>query len=628
MNYFNKTSRAKVDTSPLLKAFSRIVHLKDQKLLQENANVDGRSPCGMMNKIASESTKFFSKEYLLSDEAILALKENIIYPHDLDYYPTGTTTCCQIPIDELLKNGFNSGHGFMRTPSDITSALALTTIIFQSNQNMQHGGQSIPCFDFSLAPYVRKTFGKIRKKIARYITSLSQEELNAIAWQETEEITFQACEAFIHNLNSMHSRGGGQTPFTSINYGTDTSHEGRMLIKNLLKATIAGLGHGETPIFPIQVFKLKKGINFNKEDLNYDLYQLALQTTAKRLFPNFSFIDSSFNLDYYDPHNPETEAAYMGCRTRVMSNRHGDETSIGRGNLSFTSINLVKLALLSKSTKDFFARLEFYVDIVTRQLYERFLFQGNKQALDFTFLYSQGVWRGGKSLNPDSKLHEILKQGTLSIGFIGLAECLTSLTGKHHGENKNSWKLGMKIVSFMREKMDKASEEYDLNFTLIATPAEGLSGKFVKNDQESFGKLTNITDRAYYTNSFHIPVHYRIKAMDKIRLEGPFHELCNAGHITYIELDGDVQHNLSALDGIIKAMADHQIGYGSINHPVDQCRACNYQGIIEHICPKCQNGNQSLITRIRRITGYLVGDMDKWNDAKKSEEKSRTKHGV
>lgn len=608
-------------------SFEDIVTTKKQDLIQENANMDGRSPCGMMNKFASEASKFYTKTELLSAEAKQAMKDNFIYPHDLDYYATGTTTCAQIPLGKLLQNGFHTGHGFMRTPSDITSAMALATIVFQSNQNMQHGGQSIPAFDYDLAPFVQRTYMKILKRLNSYPLPWTNEDISKQAWDETERATYQACEAFIHNLNSMHSRGGGQTPFTSINYGTDTSKEGRLLTKNLLLATQAGLGKGETPIFPIQVFKMKKGVNYFADDPNYDLYQLALETTAKRLFPNFSFIDSPFNLTHYNG-TPESEVSYMGCRTRVMSNRHGEENSIGRGNLSFTSVNLVKLALTSNSIAEFYGLLNEYSEIIIRQLYDRYLFQAKKQARDFTFLYSQGVWLGGEQLKPDDTLEVILKQGTLSLGFIGLAECLKALTGNHHGEDEESWKLGYDIIQFLRNKMDDAAERYDMNYSLIATPAEGLSGKFVQQDQLQFGKIKDITDRAYYTNSFHIPVHYSIKASDKIRLEGPFHELCNAGHISYIELDGDVRRNITALDRLVKAMAEHHIGYGSINHPVDHCKVCGYNGLIDEECPSCKSTDEDDFHRIRRITGYLVGDMSKWNSAKMEEERDRVKHGA
>ncbi len=603
--------------------FAKIVHANEQDLMQENANVDGRSPMGMMGKFASESARYYAIEQLLSEKVKQAIDQNILYPHDLDFYATGTTTCSQIPLAQMLQNGFHTGHGHMRQPQDIKSALALSSIIFQANQNMQHGGQSFALFDVDLAPYVRKTFERNKKRLATY--PLTAEQIEEFAWKETENDTYQACEAFIHNSNSMHSRGGGQVPFISINYGTDTSKEGRLLIRQLLKATQAGLGKGETPIFPIQIFKLKKGVNFEEKDPNYDLFELAIETTAKRLFPNFSFLDAPFNAAYYDG-RPESEVCYMGCRTRVMSNIHGEETAIGRGNLSFTSINLVKLACISGSKEAFFEALNYYVDLGIDQLLERLSYQATKKARDFQFLYSQGVWRGGEKLQLEDAVAEILKQGTLSIGFIGLAECLVALTGKHHGEDAESWKLGYEIIEHMRKKMDQATEEHQLNFSLIATPAEGLSGKFIKQDRAEFGTITGVTDHNFYTNSFHIPVYYPIQAIDKIRLEGPFHELCNGGHITYIELDGAAVHNQKALQQIVKAMAQYGVGYGSINHPVDRCKCCGYHGIIGNECPSCGNKNEHDFERIRRITGYLVGDMSKWNSAKRSEEKERVKH--
>ncbi|EOV9529028.1 anaerobic ribonucleoside triphosphate reductase [Bacillus cytotoxicus] len=607
----------------LMKVFETIVHGHEQDLMQENANVDGRSPMGMMGTLASESAKYYAVETLLSDQVRKAIKQNILYPHDLDFYVTGTTTCSQIPLAQMLENGFHTGHGHMREPQDIKSALALASIIFQANQNMQHGGQSFALFDVDLAPYVKKTFERNKKRLEKY--PLQAEQIEEFAWKETENDTYQACEAFIHNSNSMHSRGGGQVPFISINYGTDTSKEGRLLIKQLLRATQAGLGAGETPIFPIQIFKLKKGVNFEESDPNYDLFELALETTAERLFPNFSFLDAPFNAAYYDGSH-ESEACYMGCRTRVMANIHGEENAIGRGNLSFTSINLVKLALISGSKEAFFEALQHYLDLGVRQLLERFAYQCTKKARDFQFLYSQGVWRGGEKLQPEDSVAEILKQGTLSIGFIGLAECLVALTGKHHGEDEGTWQLGYEIVRFMRQKMDEATEKYNLNFSLIATPAEGLSGKFVKKDREEFGSINGVTNRNYYTNSFHIPVYYPIQAVKKIRLEGPFHALCNGGHITYIELDGAAVHNVKALKQIVQAMSQYGVGYGSINHPVDRCKCCGYRGVIENECPSCGNENEHEIERIRRITGYLVGDMSKWNSAKRREEADRVKH--
>lgn len=609
----------------LIGALTEVVEVSNQDLIQENANVDGASPMGQMSKFGSEAAKFFAKEKLLSEDVLQMMEDNYIHPHDLDFYPTGTTTCAQIPLGKILKDGFNTGHGFMREPNDIMSAMALSSIIFQSNQNMQHGGQSYPMFDYDLAPYVEKTFEKHLTRLKSYPTTWTENELVNIAWEEADRSTYQACEAFIHNCNSMHSRGGGQVPFVSINYGTDTSKAGRMLMKNLLLATKAGLGNGETPIFPIQIFKMKQGINFYEADPNYDVYQLALETTAKRLFPNFSFIDATCNKVHYDG-SKESEVSYMGCRTRVMANRHGSENSIERGNLSFTSINLVKLGLISQSEDEFFRRLDRVIDVVIKQLLERFEFQAKKKARHFSFLYGQGVWKNSEQLNAEDEVREVLKQGTLSVGFIGLAEALVALTGEHHGQSTSADQLGYQIVSFMREKVDQASERYDLNFSLIATPAEGLSGRFTKKDREVFGVIPGVTARDYYTNSFHVPVYYAIRAIDKITIEGKFHDLCNGGHISYIEVDGDVTKNTQALDVLVKAMAKADIGYGSINHPVDRCTSCGHTGIIDTACPTCDNHDEDKIERIRRITGYLVGDMKKWNSAKRHEESQRVKH--
>ncbi|WP_186578108.1 anaerobic ribonucleoside triphosphate reductase [Aquibacillus kalidii] len=619
------TVTAKRLESNFLNTLTEIVSSSNQDLMQENANMDGQSPMGQMSKFASESAKYYAKHTMMSEATKQAMEENYIHPHDLDFMPTGTTTCCQIPLGKLLKGGFNTGHGYMREPSDIGSAMALASIVFQSNQNMQHGGQSYPMFDYDLAPYIHKTYLKHIKRLETYGTDWTKDRIEQQAWKETDNDTFQACEAFIHNCNSMHSRGGAQVPFVSINYGTDTSKEGRLLIKNILLATKAGLGNGETPIFPIQVFKIKQGMNYNIDEPNYDLYILALETTAKRLFPNFSFIDASFNSPYYTG-TPESEVAYMGCRTRVMGNIHGDENSISRGNLSFTSINLVKIALTTNDYQSFLSKLDNYIDISIKQLLERYHFQANKLAKNFSFLYSQHVWKDSEKLKPDHSLQEVLKHGTLSVGFIGLAEALVALTGQHHGESETAYQLGIKIVEHMRIRMDEATAKYNLNFSLIATPAEGLSGKFTREDQKTFGSIKGVTNRGFYTNSFHIPVYYKTKAIDKIRKEGAFHTFCNGGHISYIECDGDVSKNIEALDVLVKAMARHDFGYGSINHPVDRCTCCGYTGIIDNACPSCYNQAEEKIERIRRITGYLVGDMSKWNSAKKEEEQERVKH--
>ncbi|MEH7108861.1 anaerobic ribonucleoside triphosphate reductase [Bacillus sp. JJ1764] len=611
----------------LMEELKEIVNSSNQDLVQENANVDGQSPMGMMSLFASATAKSFTVDNLLSEDVKRAYLDGYIHIHDLDFYASGSTTCCQIPLEKLLKNGFDTGHGKMREPKSIGSAMALTSIILQANQNMQHGGQSVPCFDYDLAPFVRATFGKKRELVREIAVDTSEEFLDQKAWEWTEKAVFQACEAFIHNCNSMHSRGGGQTPFVSINIGTDTSREGRMVTRNILLAAQNGLGGGETPIFPIIVFKIKDGINFNEGDPNYDLYRLSLETTSKRLFPNYVFIDAPFNLQYYDG-TKESEISTMGCRTRVIGNVNGQETPVGRGNLSFTSINLPLLAIESPSIQDFWEKLEINTDLAIKQLYERYLYQAEKTVSHFKFLYGQGVWWNGEELAPFEKLSEILKQGTLSVGFIGLAEALVQLIGQHHGESKESLKLGMDIVAFLRKKMDQATIEYGLNYSLLATPAESLAGKALRLTRRKHGIITGVTDREYFTNSFHVPVYYPVAALEKIKIEAPFHELTNAGHITYIEVDGDASKNIEALDTLVRAMQKYGIGYGSINHPVDRCLECGHQGIIDNECPNCGNRNEVKVERIRRITGYLVGSMNRWNSSKRSEESERVKHNL
>ncbi|ADO60021.1 anaerobic ribonucleoside triphosphate reductase [Paenibacillus polymyxa] len=606
-----------------------VIQGSNKDLINENANTDGISPMGMMSLIASITSKRYTEEKLLSKEAWEAYRNGYIHIHDLDFYTTGTTTCCQIPLAKILKNGFNTGHGHMREPKNIMSAMALTSIILQSNQNQQHGGQSIPMFDYDLSKYVRLTFEKKLSEVSELLEQFGEtnykEKAVQIAWDKTDQEVYQACEAFIHNSNSMHSRGGSQTPFISINLGTDTSNEGRMITKNILLATQAGLGDGETPIFPIIVFKVKEGVNFNPEDKNYDLYKLSLITTSKRLFPNYVFIDAPFNLKYYDG-TPESEIATMGCRTRTIGNVNGKETPVGRGNLSFTSINLPLIALESKDVNQFYQKLNYYTDVAVQQLYDRYQYQAQKKVSNFKFLYGQGVWHNGEELDPEETLGKILKQGTLSVGFVGLAEALVALTGQHHGESEEAWKMGYNMIQFIRDKTDVASIKYQMNFTTLATPAESFAGKALRITKKRHGVIKGVTDRDYFTNGFHIPVYYKISAFDKIKKEAPFHELTNAGHITYIELDGDASKNIEALDMIVRTMKENGIGYGSINHPVDRCMKCKYKGIIHNACPKCQNDDEKKIERIRRITGYLVGTMDKWNSAKRAEESDRVKH--
>lgn len=632
---------------------------KDNDIKRENANIDGDTAMGTMLKYGSEGAKQFYEMFVLNDEHAQAHKDGDIHIHDLDFL-TLTTTCCQIDIRKLFKNGFSTGHGFLREPNDIQSYAALACIAIQSNQNDQHGGQSIPYFDYGMADGVRKTFkrlyytniGKIidikydkentvdkvkeyakkieeeqglvpcmandneymkaeKAELSKFIPEADIEKIQDLAFKyatkEVKRATYQAMEAFIHNLNTMHSRAGAQIPFSSINYGTDTSVEGRLVMENVLLATESGLGNGETPIFPIQIFKMKEGINYNEGDPNYDLFKLACRVSAKRLFPNFSFIDAPFNYQYYKEGDPDTEVAYMGCRTRVMGNVYDPSREIvgGRGNLSFTSINLPRIALrVNKQTDVFFRDLEREIRLCRDQLLERLEIQSQKRVKNYPFLMGQGIWIDSNRLGVDEEVREVLKHGTLSVGFIGLAETLKALTGKHHGESEDAQKLGLEIVGYMRKRMDDFSREYGLNFSLLATPAEGLSGRFVRLDRELFGNIEGITDREYYTNSFHVPVYYEISAFDKIKLEGPYHALTNAGHITYVELDGDPLKNLGAFEEVVRAMKEAGVGYGSINHPVDRDPVCGFTGIIENECPHCKrNANEKEFgsERINRI---------------------------
>lgn len=659
---------------------------KDNDIKRENANIDGDTAMGTMLKYGSEGAKQFYDMYILNPEHSKAHREGDIHIHDLDFL-TLTTTCCQIDIDKLFTNGFSTGHGFLREPNDIASYSALSCIAIQSNQNDQHGGQSIPNFDYAMAKGVAKTYRRIyfqnleralelltdsenchdlaleiTKKAEQQSNSMAklgeckeymQEELKVLsnyfsedvakkvqkfayrhANKETDRATYQAMEAFVHNLNTMHSRAGAQIPFSSINYGTDTTPEGRLVIKNVLLATESGLGNGETPIFPIHIFKVKEGINYNPEDPNYDMFKLACRVSARRLFPNFSFIDAPFNLQYYKPGKPETEVAYMGCRTRVAANVYDKTREIftGRGNLSFTSINLPRIAILSnKNIEFFYEQLDRKIDLVIDQLLERFEIQAQKRVKNYPFLMGQGIWMDSDKLSPDDEVREVLKHGTLTMGFIGLAEALKALTGYHHGESKESQNLGLEIVGYMRKRMDEASKKYGLNFSLIATPAEGLSGRFVRIDAKKFGKIPGVTDRDYYTNSFHVPVYFNISAYDKIKLEAPYHNLTNGGHISYIELDGDPLSNLDAFEQVVRCMKESGIGYGSINHPVDRDPVCGYTGIINDSCPQCkrhEGDGKPNFERIRRITGYLVGTIDRFNNAKQAEVRDRVKHST
>ncbi|NCB04364.1 MAG: anaerobic ribonucleoside triphosphate reductase [Clostridia bacterium] len=683
--YRAQRSRAREMNTSLMRTFNEITFAdaEDSDLKRDNANVDGDTAMGTMLKYGSEGAKDFYEKYILSPEQSRAHREGDIHIHDFDFY-TLTTTCCQIDLDQLFRGGFSTGHGFLREPNDIVSYSALACIAIQSNQNDQHGGQSVPNFDYAMGKGVAKTFRRFyRDNLVKAATLLAPElaaraafdaaeqasgaspaiempqafvaalqsecaargcegelyeRLSAFAYdnalRETDARTYQAMEAFVHNLNTMHSRAGAQTPFSSINYGLDTSPEGRMIVKNILLATEAGLGRGETPIFPIHIYRIKEGINYQPGEPNYDLFKLACRVSAKRLFPNFSFLDAPFNLQYYKPGHPETEISYMGCRTRVMGNVYDPEheISFGRGNLSFTSINLPRIAIRSKGSLDwFFEELERKMDLVTKQLLDRYHIIARKKVRNFPFLMGQNVWLGSDKLGPDDTVGEVLKHGTFSVGFIGLAETLVALVGKHHGESMEARNLGLDIVTFMRDYLDRLSREQGLNFTLLATPAEGLSGRFVRMDKKRFGILPGVTDREYYTNSFHVPVYYPISAFEKIKIEAPYHALTNAGHISYVELDGDPQENLEAFEQVVRCMHDAGIGYGSINHPVDSDPVCGYTGIIGDECPGCgrrESDGGPRFERIRRITGYLVGTLDRFNDAKRAEEHDRVKHNV
>ena len=685
--YRAERNRVRDVNSRLIQTLKDITFSKasDSDMKRENANIDADTAMGTMLKYGSESAKQFYEMCVLDPRYARAHCEGDIHIHDLDFY-TLTTTCCQIELRKLFKGGFSTGHGVLREPNDIASYAALACIAIQSNQNDQHGGQSVCDFDYGLADGVRKTYRKqFKKHLAEAMDLLSdiedartwaqdtlagieeatgtvaaieldpayrealEEKLKSVlpdevaervfayteknAYNDTDRATFQAMEALIHNLNTMHSRAGAQTPFSSVNYGMDTSAEGRMVIRNTLLATEEGLGSGETAIFPVQIFRVKEGINYNPGDPNYDLFKLAIHCSAKRLFPNFSFQDAPFNLPYYKG-TPETEISYMGCRTRVMGNVYDPsrEVTPGRGNLSFTSINLPRLAIRSHGDIDlFFDLLDSKLHLCVGQLDERFEIQAQKRVYNSPFLMGQGVWIDSEKLKPDDEVREVLKHGTLSVGFIGLAETLKALTGKHHGESAESQKLGLEIVGHMRAYLDRLSQQTHMNYTLLATPAEGLSGRFVRMDRARYGSIPGVTDREYYTNSFHIPVYYDIEAFRKIELEAPYHALTNAGHISYVEMDGDPSENLEAFEAVIRHMKECGIGYGSINHPVDRDPICGYNGIINDECPKCGRHEEDAevgFERIRRITGYLVGTLDRFNDAKRAEERDRVKHHI
>ena len=642
-----KLRQAKADLMDIYNELT-FTKAKDADIKRENANIDADTAMGTMLKYGSEGSKYFITSNILPKDIAVAHMDGDIHIHDMDFYML-TETCCQIDLLKLFKNGFSTGHGYLREPNDIRSYAALACIAIQANQNEMHGGQAVPMFDYCMAPGVAKTYRKqYYKALGYYFNAMldmkledasllckkieqslpikismstadkfgkllvdflpkhqrehNYQEINEqttqmahkfainTAWNETNAATYQAMEAFIHNLNTMNSRAGAQVPFSSINYGTDTSPEGRMAMRNLLLATDAGLGDGETPIFPVQIFKVKEGVNYEKDDPNYDLFRLAMKTSAKRLFPNFSFLDAPFNKKYYKPNDYNSEVAYMGCRTRVMGNVYDPtrEVTCGRGNLSFTSINLPRLAIEAKGDiNKFYKSLDDMIDLVIRQLLHRFKIQCAKIGKNYPFLMGQNIWLDSDNIGEYDTVSEVLRHGTLTVGFIGLAETLKALIGKHHGESAEAQKLGLAIIGHMRKRMDDEAQKTKLNFSLIATPAEGLSGRFVKIDRKIYGSIPGVTDREYYTNSFHIPVYYPISAYKKIQLEAPYHNLTNGGHISYIEMDGDPTKNLTAFEAIIRCMHDNGIGYGSVNHPVDRDPVCGYTGIINGVCPKC-----------------------------------------
>ena len=655
-------TRAREANTSLMKTIEEITHTDARKsdMKRDNANIDGNTAMGSMLQIGSAGAKAYNEMYLLRPEHAKAYREGDIHIHDFDFYSL-TTTCCQIDILKLFHGGFSTGHGYLREPKSIQSYAALAAIAIQSNQNDQHGGQSIPNFDYGMAEGVAKTYRKAYgRKLAETLEDTLDlgdvyESINAMisgverefgetarlensqgfdariaeklaegyqismdqamkviakarrrAERKTDRDTKQAMEGFVHNLNTMHSRAGAQTPFSSINYGTDTSPEGRMAIRNVLLALDAGLGHGETCIFPIHIFKVKEGVNYNESDPNYDLFRLSCKVSAQRLFPNYTFLDSPFNLQYYVPGRPETEVATMGCRTRVMGNVYDPSRQIAysRGNLSFTSINLPRLAIEAQGDeKAFYEKLQHMLELVAQQLLDRFEIQANKHIFNYPFLMGQGVWLDSDKLNLRDDLKEVLKHGTMSIGFIGLAETLTALYGEHHGASEEMQKKGLEIIGFMRDFCDRKSQAMKMNFTLLGTPAEGLSGRFIRMDQKRYGRIKGVTDREYYTNSFHVPVWHEISVYDKIRLEAPYHALCNAGHISYVELDGDTARNVEAFESVVRCMHDLGIGYGSINHPVDRDPICGYVGIIGDVCPRCgrREGEEIPFERVEEL---------------------------
>ncbi|MYM13567.1 anaerobic ribonucleoside triphosphate reductase [Muribaculum intestinale] len=636
--------------------FLEIIEAKNNDITRENANMNTDSPAGMMMKFASETTKPFVDDYLLSHEAREAVRNGYLHIHDKDYYPTKSLTCVQHPLDKILKYGFTAGHGESRPAKRIETASIIGCISLETAQNEMHGGQAIPAFDFYLAPFVRSSYIEEIKTLE----SLSGEDLSELynapiddylkrpldglkgrermkqhAINETVGRVHQSMEAFIHNMNTIHSRGGNQVVFSSINYGTDTSAEGRCIIREILNSTYEGVGNGATAIFPIQIWKKKTGISYKPGDRNYDLYKLACKVTARRFFPNFLNLDATFNQHEKwradDPDRYLYEVATMGCRTRVFENRYGEKTSVGRGNLSFSTINIVRIAIECMNIRDkeeriarFFSRLDDVLDITARQLCDRFDFQKTALVKQFPLLMSR-LWIGAENLKPTDTIEPVINQGTLGIGFIGLAECLVALVGAHHGESDEAQELGLRIVSHMRSRVNEFCERYQHNFSVLATPAEGLSGKFTKKDRKSFGIIPGVTDRTYYTNSNHVPVYYHCSPRHKAKIEAPYHALTGGGHIFYVEIDGDATHNPDAISDIVDMMDKYNIGYGSVNHNRNRCMACGYEDAQDNLekCPVC---GSHAIDKLQRITGYLVGTTDRWNSAKLAELNDRVVH--
>ena len=636
--------------------FMSIVNAKNNDITRENANMNADTPAGMMMKFASETTKPFVDDYLLSEESRDAVKHNYLHIHDKDYYPTKSLTCVQHPLDVILQHGFTAGHGSSRPAKRIETAAVLACISLETCQNEMHGGQAIPAFDFYLAPYVRmsyqeevKNLEKLTGKDLKHLYNIEIDDyllkdleglegdarLEQHAINKTVNRVHQAMEAFIHNMNTIHSRGGNQVVFSSINYGTDTSAEGRCIMREILESTYEGVGNGETAIFPIQIWKKKRGVNYLPEDRNYDLYQLACKVTARRFFPNFLNLDATFNQNEKwhadDPERYKWEIATMGCRTRVFEDRWGEKTSIARGNLSFSTINIVKLAIECMGIEDkkqridmFFAKLDNILQMTAKQLDERFQFQKTAMAKQFPLLMKY-LWIGAEKLKPEESIESVINHGTLGIGFIGLAECLVALIGHHHGESEEAQELGLKIVTYMRDRANGFSEEYHHNYSILATPAEGLSGKFTKKDRKEFGIIPGVTDRDYYTNSNHVPVYYKCTALKKAQIEAPYHNLTRGGHIFYVEIDGDATHNPSVISSVVDMMDKYNMGYGSVNHNRNRCLDCGYENADANleVCPKCGSHH---IDKLQRITGYLVGTTDRWNSGKLAELHDRVTH--